>query len=85
MKEQLVGKGQVARTMAAMICQWPRVSPALFLEQLTHERWTTLTDLWKECVLEYGLALTELQRADRLVDLSGDLVSFTKELINIGH
>lgn len=85
MKEQLVGKGQVARTMAAMICQWPRVSPALFLEQLTHERWTTLTDLWKECVLEYGLALTDLQRADRLVDLSGDLVSFTKELINIGH
>ena len=66
---------------------WPRVSPTLFLQQLARHRWDHLPERWKRCIVEYGLALTELQRAQRLVTLSDpsrkeDLIN---ELHNSGH
>ncbi|RYC61027.1 hypothetical protein CHU98_g5182 [Xylaria longipes] len=65
----------------------PRLSPLLFLQQLSHGAWKLLGPDWKECVTRYGLALSALQRAERLVRAAGlrsdeDLI---KELSNIGH
>ena len=81
----LVGENQTAHAMAATVRQWPRVSPALFLRQLTLIRWKRLPDAWKEWIIKYGLALTELQRAERLVTLSDNPVDLTDELLNTGH
>ena len=66
---------------------WPRVSPALILQQLSRTRWEHLSEGWKKRIVQYGHALAALQRADRLVKLASrsrkdDLV---KELRNPGH
>ncbi|CAK1363128.1 unnamed protein product [Cercospora beticola] len=65
----------------------PRISPLGFLQQLARSRWSRLTPGWQASIVEYGLALTALQRAVRLLKLSNpsrmdDLVA---ELRNIGH
>lgn len=66
---------------------WPRLSPILLLQQLSHSCWSYLSDSWRTAIVEYGIALTTLQRAERLAELvcesnSDDLVH---ELQNIGH
>lgn len=63
--------------------QLPRVSPMLLLEQLSHKNSTRLSDSWKEVLVQYGLALTELQRAKRLINARGS--ALVKELQNEGH
>lgn len=64
--------------------QRPRISPAFFLQQLSRSRWHNLSDGWKACIIQYALALTAMQRAERLTELSEkqDLVN---ELRNLGH
>jgi hypothetical protein len=66
---------------------WPRISPILLLQQLAHDRSAFLPQTWKASIVAYGLALTALQRADRLVRLAersqpADLLS---EYRNSGH
>lgn len=66
---------------------WPRTSPSFFLGQLRKNKWTQLPDVWKQRVVDYGLAIAELQRADRLLRIcvkesDEDLV---RELRNVGH
>jgi hypothetical protein len=48
---------------------FPRVSPSLLLRHLAHSRTFELSEAWKTAVIDYGLALTALQRAERLVYL----------------
>lgn len=62
---------------------WPRTAPSFFLGQLQKDRWTQLPDVWKQRVVEYGLAIAELQRAGRL--LSCNEADLVKELRNVGH
>lgn len=82
----LVGReSRTPHAMAATVHQWPRVSPAFFLQQLNRKYWNTLTPAWKEYIIKYGLALTEHQRAERLVSLSGTHMDLMDELLNIGH
>jgi hypothetical protein len=71
------------------IKQCPRLSPALFVEQLSRHRWTELQTDWKRCFVAHGCAITKSQWAKRLVDLihhddihHDDLL---KELCNPGH
>jgi Protein of unknown function (DUF3638)/Protein of unknown function (DUF3645) len=74
-----------AAAAAAAVKQWPRLSPIFFLQQLTRRRWQKITNDWKRCIVQYGLALTELQRAERLVSLSANHADLIKELQNRGH
>lgn len=48
---------------------WPRISPMLLLQQLAHGRTCELSNAWKTRIVDYGIALTALQRAERLLDL----------------
>ncbi|TVY25882.1 hypothetical protein LHYA1_G005662 [Lachnellula hyalina] len=70
---------------AASVMQWPRLSPIFLLQQLTRCRWQKITGEWKRCIVEYGLSLTELQRAERLVSSSDNHADLIKELQNSGH
>ncbi|KAL2261316.1 hypothetical protein VTK26DRAFT_4409 [Humicola hyalothermophila] len=80
-----------AQSLAAQICQasglYPRVSPVFLLQRLTRTFWETLPADWQLCLVNYGLSLAYLQRAERLVNISrcpdrrNDLL---KELLNTG-
>ncbi|KAJ8131228.1 hypothetical protein O1611_g2397 [Lasiodiplodia mahajangana] len=65
----------------------PRLSPLLFLQQLSSGAWNSLDPGWRECVTRYGLTLSALQRAERLVRaaISRSNEELIKELKNIGH
>lgn len=65
----------------------PRVSPVFLLSQLSRHRWSRLSLDWQKCIVEYGLAVTALQRAARLIRLfkSGRNEDLINELENVGH
>jgi hypothetical protein len=67
--------------------QWPRVSPTMFLEQLAGSRWQSLSKKWKMAIVQYGQAITAVQRAERLLTAfhSDNLDDFQRELRNPGH
>ncbi|KAI0970201.1 hypothetical protein F4678DRAFT_462427 [Xylaria arbuscula] len=85
--ELLVSNAGIAHNEILGLGHGPRRSPILFLQQLTNASWSSLDLGWRSCVSRYGLALTALQRAERLVKAAGsrsdeDLI---KEVKNMGH
>ncbi|KAM3424935.1 hypothetical protein BST61_g6908 [Cercospora zeina] len=69
--------------------QWPRISPSLFLEQLSRNCWRKLEAVpqWREAIIQYGIAITALQRAERMLDalMSENEDDLRRELMNVGH
>ena len=74
-------------TSGRKVQQFPRVSPLLFLQQLAHDRVKQLPLAWKTSIVAYGVALTALQRAERLVRLAkvSQHLDLLKEYQNSGH
>nr|POE46995.1 hypothetical protein CFP56_00327 [Quercus suber] len=66
---------------------WPRLSPTFFLQQLSFQRWRLLSKSWRNAIVQYALALTEVQRIERLSRMvsAGSKVDLVNELRNIGH
>ena len=64
---------------------WPRTSRSFFLGQMQKDRWHRLPDVWKQRVIAFGLAITDLQRADRLLQVFVNEADLVKELRNVGH
>ncbi|KAI1756223.1 hypothetical protein F4782DRAFT_526779 [Xylaria castorea] len=74
------------KTESKLLMQhFPQPCPLLILGRLSRKRWNTLPGDWKKCLIHYGLALTQLQRANRLLDAAGNSASLVKELENPGH
>ena len=71
--------------IATQIGQSPRISPTFWLRQLNRDRFDHLPEDWKEIVIKYGLAVTELHRARRLMALSSHPQELAEELRNRGH
>lgn len=65
--------------------QSPRLGPAFWLSQLHRDRFDALSTPWKAAMIEYGLAITQLHRAQRLVALSNKPVDLIEELGHVGH
>lgn len=63
----------------------PRISPVFFLQQLRNSDWSKLSSAWKSAIIQYGLAVTALQKARRLVRSQSDPVDLLSELENQGH
>ncbi|KAI7908777.1 hypothetical protein M0657_012136 [Pyricularia oryzae] len=65
----------------------PRISGKFFISQLAADRWKLLPDAWKEPIVEYGLAIYQVQRAERLLALASPerQHELTAELSNPGH
>lgn len=74
-------------TLEQSVQHRPRTSPIFLLQQLAHNRIQDLSPAWKRCLVDYGLALNELQRAQRLVLLSKgkQMAELFGELHNTGH
>ena len=71
--------------VALELQQYPRLSPVLFLEQLSRRQWGPLHLDWKKCFIAYGCSVTKLQRAKRLAGLLKHQDELLKELENSGH
>ncbi|KAJ3489573.1 hypothetical protein NLG97_g5962 [Lecanicillium saksenae] len=63
----------------------PRVSPVFFLQQLKTANWLKLPPAWKEAIIAYGLAVSALQKAKRLIRFQNDQVDLLRELENGDH
>ena len=79
------GTRQVHQRIAAYIQHSPRASKTFWLRQLNRECWVDLSEEWKTVIISYGLAITELQRASRLLSLSESPLELAAELRNSGH
>ena len=55
------------RVVAQKVTKLPRISPTFLLQMLNRHHWPDLEDGWKKCIVEYGLAVAAVQRADRLL------------------
>ncbi|KAI1100553.1 hypothetical protein F4804DRAFT_348467 [Jackrogersella minutella] len=64
---------------------WPRLSPTFFLQRLSRCYWKKLPECWKNCLVQYGVAITRLQRADRLLRSIHNSTALISELRNSGH
>ncbi|KAF2803743.1 uncharacterized protein BDZ99DRAFT_399090 [Mytilinidion resinicola] len=67
----------------------PRLSPLSLLQHLSYPKRESLDIKWKKVLIQYGLAITDLQRAQRLVRVFKGYVrnpvDLQKELANPGH
>ncbi|RMZ73552.1 very large low complexity [Pyrenophora seminiperda CCB06] len=63
----------------------PRISPTFWLSQLHRDRFETLPLAWKTMIIEYGLAVTQLRRAQRLAAMSTKPADLLEELSYVGH
>ncbi|KAK1020291.1 hypothetical protein LTS16_027059, partial [Friedmanniomyces endolithicus] len=54
---------------------------------LKRSRWSALSSHWRDAIVQYGIALTAFQRAERLLNVvrSGSDVDLISELRNTGH
>ncbi|KAJ2996092.1 hypothetical protein NUW58_g1080 [Xylaria curta] len=64
---------------------FPQPSPILFLRHLSRKRWGKLPEDWKKCFIHYGLVITQLQQANRLLDAFENPTALIKEAGNCGH
>lgn len=74
--------------VSAVICMagfQPRISPIFFLQQLKGANWSKLSVGWKDAIVEYGLAISALQKAKRLIRFQNDPVDLLRELENGDH
>ncbi|GAB1318054.1 ubiquitinyl hydrolase 1 [Madurella fahalii] len=79
------------RCIAEDICHasglYPRISPVFLLQHLSRAFWGNLPTDWKVCLVNYGLSLVYLLRAERLANASRRpkrRTDFLKELLNPG-
>ncbi|KAF2969305.1 hypothetical protein GQX73_g4245 [Xylaria multiplex] len=80
-------EGSAAHRGILEVGHGPRISQTLFLQNLSNQAWRYLSLGWRKCIVRYGLALSALQRAERLVRaaISQSDEELIKELGNIGH
>ncbi|KAI0836018.1 hypothetical protein F5Y06DRAFT_275036 [Hypoxylon sp. FL0890] len=71
------------RTVSSL--QWPRLSPTFFLQRLSRRYWRMLPERWKSCIIHYGVAITRLHRAERLLRATHNSHALISELRNPGH
>lgn len=85
MRPSTVNAPNTETTLAISLFMAPRISPAFFLRQLASTWWNDIPDQWKEAIVDYGLALSRLQRAKRMRYLYDNREDLMKELLNVGH
>ena len=74
----------ITRRLACRAKMWPRLSTTSLLHHLIGES-ASLRDDWKGCLAGYGVAISNLQRAERLLASIGNKVELLNELSNPGH
>ncbi|KAK0369926.1 hypothetical protein CLIM01_12717 [Colletotrichum limetticola] len=63
----------------------PRTSPVVILQRLNKDHVKNTPTKWRERIVDYGVAMTQLQRAERMVASMDDPPALGNELRNPGH
>lgn len=76
-----------ARRLASTAGMGPRLSKTAFFEHLAGSHGTVLPNDWKNALIVYGLALAELQRAERLLYhcTTGSVPELVNELVTLNE
>ena len=75
----------ITRRLACGAKMWPRLSTTSLLEHLASGKGATLRDDWKGALIAYGLSISNMQRAERLLTCIGNNSELLSELTNLGH
>lgn len=75
----------LAWDFARRLWMMPRLSPSIILSHLARYKSTNLSVEWSTAILGYGLAIADLQQAERLVVCSESTADLLSELLNPGH
>ncbi|KAK1974854.1 hypothetical protein LZ30DRAFT_810521 [Colletotrichum cereale] len=65
--------------------QRPRLSASSLLQRLNHVYRDLTPPKWTECLIQFGMAMSQLQRAERMLASLGDSAALINELQNPGH
>ncbi|RPA82425.1 hypothetical protein BJ508DRAFT_325423 [Ascobolus immersus RN42] len=66
--------------------QWPLISRGYLVRQLARSNLVKLPGDWKAALVNYGKAITAVQRAERLCQIpENNTVAIIKEVLNTGH
>lgn len=63
---------------------WPRISTASLLQLIARVRENSLPKYWRAALVEYGVAVADLQRAERLLMCLENVTELLSELDNMG-
>ncbi|KAI8962385.1 hypothetical protein F5Y11DRAFT_322850 [Daldinia sp. FL1419] len=85
MKQAVESDRSTLRANLASTYQWPRLSPSFFLGYLCRSKWQKLPEDWRSCIVHYGVAITRLQRASRMMRAVHSRSALINELRNPGH
>ncbi|KAF3771137.1 hypothetical protein M406DRAFT_225273, partial [Cryphonectria parasitica EP155] len=86
-----IRSGLKGRSLADSLHHSPRLSSVFFLHQLSEngwedgDGWSHLPAVWRPWIVAYGIAVTEFQRAERLLRSVRDQNQLIQELQNEGH
>ena len=78
-------ESSITRRLACRSKMWPRLSQVSLLQLLSRGRINSLPNDWKVCLVEYGRAISLMQRAERLLTCIGSSQDFLNEIHNRGH
>lgn len=81
----LQAETSTTRRLACGAKMWPRLSTAALLQHLAGGKLASLRDDWKACLILYGVAISNLQRAERLLACIENESELTSELSYPGH
>ncbi|KAL5118323.1 hypothetical protein ACEQ8H_003833 [Pleosporales sp. CAS-2024a] len=81
----VANNGSLSDRIGLLVQHSPRLSPTFWLAQLHRDRFCELPESWKVVIVEFGLAITQLHRAQRLMALSHKPVDLMEELSHVGH
>lgn len=81
----LQAEPSITRRLAYKSRMWPRLTTTSLLQNLSHVKVLSLRIDWKDALVEYGLAISALQRAERLLGCIESELELVNELSNPGH
>ena len=81
----LEAETSITRRLACGANMWPRLSTTSLLRHLADGKRAALRNDWKYSLIEYGVAISTLQRAERLLTCIGNNPELLSELANPGH
>ena len=78
-------ESSLAQRAALESTMWPRLSATSLLRHLARDKITTLNETWRHVLVTYGICISTLQRAERLLSCIEKTPELLAELQNPGH
>ena len=81
----LQAESSITRRISCTSKMWPRLSRTTLLQSLASDKVASLPEDWKSSLIKYGLAISALQRTERLWMCAGSSPDLLNELKNQCH